>query len=69
MLQRLHKSEFFTFIHQVTSLFDLCPPFTNTDLSNIVSSPNYLIPDFSTAIPYSRIRSFKKLANFYSKLF
>ena len=68
MPQRPHKSAFFILIHPVTSLFDLCPPFSNTDLSNIVSSPNYLIPDYPIAVPYSRIRFSQNLAIFYSKL-
>ena len=68
MPQRLHKSTFFTLIHPVTLLFDLRPQFSKTDFSNTVSSPNYLLPDFPIAIPYSRIRFSKKLANFYSKL-
>ena len=68
MPQRPHKLAFFTLIHPVTSLFDLYPPFSNTDFSNIASSHYYLIPGFPIAISYSRIRSSKKLANFYSKL-
>jgi len=68
MSQCPHKSAFFILIHPVTSLFDLCPPFSNTDLSNIVSSPYYLIPEYPITVPYSRIRFSQKLAIFYSKL-
>jgi hypothetical protein len=68
MPHRLHKLAFFILIHPITSLFDLCPPLSNTDLSNFVSSPNYLIPDYPIAVPYSHIRSSKNLAIFYSKL-
>ena len=73
MSQRPHKSAFFTLIHSITWLSDFCPSFSNTGISNIISSPNSLIPDCLIPAPHSRIstypiRSSKKSANFYSKL-
>ena len=79
MPQHSLKSAFFILIHPITWLSDFCSPFSNTDISSNVSSPNYLIPDHLIPAPHSRIstyqispyypiRSYKKSANFYSKL-
>ena len=68
MPQRPHKSAFFILICPVISLFDIFLPFSNTVLSNVVSSLNCLLPDYPTAVSYSRIRSSKNQAIFYSKL-